>query len=61
MQENDTINKIEGQLRVGQLNNNPYLVAEYIAILSGEFSFYLSMQGEISKDRAENWLEIRNI
>ena len=59
MNQDDTIVKIEGSLRTGALNDNPSSCAEYVGILSGELSFYLSMQGEIAKDRAENWLEIR--
>ena len=59
MDTQDTINKIEQSLRIGQLNDNPHLCAEYVASMSGELSFFLSQQGEIAKDRAENWLEIR--
>ena len=55
----ETIDKIESEIRSGELNNNPHLCAEYVGSLSGELSFYLGQQGEIEQNRAKNWLEIR--
>jgi len=55
----ETIDKIEKELREGELNNNPHLCAEYVASLCAELSFYLSKQGDIENLRNKNWLEIR--
>lgn len=55
----EKIDIIQNELREGKLNNNPSLCAENVAYLSGELSFYIGMQSDIEKDRADNWLDIR--
>lgn len=56
----ETIDTIQEELRTGRLNENPYLCSEYVAKLSGELSFYLSMCAELDKKRPTQWLELRN-
>jgi len=55
----ETLDLIQDSLRNGELLNNPSLCADHIATLSGELSFYISMQGEIEKNRATQWLSMR--
>lgn len=59
MQNEETINNIEKELMEGLLTTNPSLCGQYVGILSGELSFYLSLMGEIERKRSKNWLEIR--
>lgn len=51
----DNIIKIETELRNGSLTNNPHSCADYRALLSGEYSFYAGMLGEILKLKPATW------
>jgi hypothetical protein len=55
----DTIDKIENEMRAGELTENPGQCARYVASLSGELSFYLAQQGKTLESRAKNWLTLR--
>ena len=56
----EIIDQIQNELRSGTLVNDPHGCAEYVAILSGEMSFYLAQMSEIEKKRPDEWLEMRN-
>ncbi len=60
MENNEFIDRIQEQLRSGELVGNPHGCAEAVAQLSGEISFYLAQMAEIEKKRPTEWLELRN-
>lgn len=55
----ETIDKIQNELKSGELNLNPRLCNEYIGILAGEMSFYIAQSSEIEKNRPHTWLKMR--
>lgn len=55
----ENIDKIQSELKKGELTQNPHLCCEYVASLCAELSFYLAEQSKIEQERAKNWLEIR--
>ena len=55
----ETIYKIQEELRAGRLVNDPHQCAEFVASLSGELSFYLSQLAELEKNKPADWLVMR--
>lgn len=51
----DIIEKIQNEMRQGQLTSNPGLCADYRARLSGEYSFWAGQLEDILKDKPALW------